>query len=791
MTQSLQLPIRGMSCSRCAERIEQGLNQLDGVTATVNFALEQLAVQLDKPATLQTVTDTVTRLGYQTEETTQRFSVEGMSCAACAARLEKVLTRAPGVVNAQVNFALAQAQVVSIGNLLTPAQLRELTTKAGFAAHFVDGEERARQEQERAEREQDAERRERVRLITAALLTSPLLLSMASMVGWLPWHMPAVIQWLLATPVQFWTGARFYRGAWRALRGGSANMDVLVVTGTSAAYFYSLWLWLTMGEHAAAHLYFEASAVVVTLVSLGKWLEGRAKRSTRAAIAELMALRPDQARVWRDERWQVVPMGDVLKGDRVQVLVGERLPVDGIIVNGASELDEAVITGESVPVVRQPGDKVMEGAINRTGILELDVLAMGADSSLGRIIHLVEQAQMGKAPFQQLVDRISALFVPLVMAIALITGLLWWQLQGNGEQALMAAVAVLVIACPCALGLATPAAVVTGTGAAARHGILIRDIDTLQKAHRIRAVIFDKTGTLTRGKPQMQTWQGSAEDLTLAAALQQGSEHPLAQAILAAVDVPLPAAEQVEVHIGRGISGAVAGHRIALGNARLMQEQGIRTSEMSEPTAGITRIWMAREGLLAGYADLVDPLRTESLPAVAALHQRHIATWLVSGDAPAAVEYAAQTLGLDGVFSRVLPEGKVEKVHELKSQTNGLVAMVGDGVNDAPALAAADVGIAMGSGADVALETAAITLMRPDPRLVVDAIAISAATWRTIRQNLFWAFVFNCLGIPLAAFGLLSPALAGAAMAMSSITVLTNSLLLKRWQPICARSEEK
>ncbi|MGY3926994.1 heavy metal translocating P-type ATPase [Aeromonas simiae] len=783
MTLSLHVPIKGMSCARCADRIERGLNELEGVKATVNFALEQGALELEQPQQLGAALERITSLGYQVEQETQQFAVEGMSCAACASRLEKVLAREPGVLKAEVNFSLNEARVSGAAGVMTPARLRDAVAAAGFTAHFRPAEDRARQLQEQAAREQGEERRERYRLIISALLTLPLLLGMAAMAGLLPWHLPPVAELLLATPVQFWVGARFYRGTWRALRARSANMDVLVATGTSAAYGYSLWLLFKLGPAAMGHLYFEASAVVITLVSLGKWLEGRAKRSTRAAIVELMALRPQQARVWRDESWQQVAIAEVLKGERIQVLVGERIPVDGVITGGESELDEAVVTGESVPVLRGIGDRVLEGTINGSGVLELEARAVGEESNLGRIIALVEQAQMGKAPFQQLVDRISALFVPVVMVIALLTGLLWWQLNGSGEQALMAAVAVLVIACPCALGLATPAAVVTGTGAAARHGILIRDIETLQRAHRVRAVIFDKTGTLTQGRPSLEQWHGDGADLRLAAALQQGSEHPLARAMLAAVDETLPQPEDLKVHVGSGIEGRVEGHHLFVGNQALMQRAGVVLSGGVAAPAGVTRVWMARDGELVGWADLADPLRPESAAAVAALRARHIASWLVSGDARAAVDHAAEQLGLDGAFAQVLPAGKVERVQQLQAQSAGLVAMVGDGVNDAPALAAADVGIAMGSGAEVAMETASITLMRPDPRLVVDAIDISAATWRTIRQNLFWAFIFNTVGIPLAAFGLLSPALAGAAMAMSSVTVLANSLMLKRWRP--------
>ncbi|EKP0261241.1 cadmium-translocating P-type ATPase [Aeromonas sobria] len=787
----LQLPLSGMSCANCASRIAANLNKLDGVAATVNFALEQAAIELASPDRLPVVLDSIKSQGYDYGRETLSFQISGMTCAGCSARLNKMLAVLPGVISAEVNFSIEQARIVLVPGAQSPAALREQIEALGFGAKLAQGSASGRRQQllEREAQEAASARQAQTRVIISALLTLPLLVGMLAMAGLFPWHLPAWLELLLATPVQFWIGARFYRGAWLALKNRAANMDVLVATGTSAAYFYSLYLLLTLGMAASGKLYFEASAIIITLISLGKLLEARARRSTQSAIRELMALRPETATVWRGEAWQSVAIDEVLRGDRLRVLVGERVPVDGRIVSGASELDESILTGESLPVPRGAGDKVLGGAINRSGVLEIEATTVGEESSLSKIIALVESAQMGKAPLQQLVDKVSAVFVPVVMAIALFTLLVWYAISNDFAQALLAAVAVLVIACPCALGLATPAAIVTGTGVAARHGILIKDVDTLQKAHAIKALIFDKTGTLTQGRPVLASWSGTAEQLHLAAALQQASEHPLALAMREAVGkgLTLPQPEAVEVRVGAGIVGQVAGHRVAIGNGALLAQLGIKAPQLDEqPTDGATRVWVAIDGLVAGIAALADTLRPESAEAIATLRQRGIASWLVSGDAPAPVAHIAAQLGLDGAFDSVLPAGKVEKVEALRAQTRGLVAMVGDGVNDAPALAAADVGIAMGSGSDVAMETASITLMRSDPRLVADAIDISAATWRTIQQNLFWAFVFNIIGIPLAALGYLSPELAGAAMALSSITVLSNSLLLKRWQPKAA-----
>ncbi|WP_257982478.1 heavy metal translocating P-type ATPase, partial [Aeromonas salmonicida] len=471
--------------------------------------------------------------GYDYGHETLSFQISGMTCAGCSARLNKMLAALPGVISAEVNFSIEQARIELVPGMQTPASLRERIEELGFGAQLAQGSASGRRQQLQAREEQEAAAAYKalIQVVMSALLTLPLLVGMFSMAGLLPWHLPAWLELVLATPVQFWIGARFYRGAWLVIKNRSANMDVLVATGTSAAYFYSLYLLLTLGMAASGQLYFEASAIIITLISLGKLLEARARRSTQSAIRELMALRPETATVWRGESWQSVAIDEVLRGDRLRVLVGERVPVDGRIVSGESELDESILTGESLPVPRGIGEGVLGGAINRSGVLEIEATTVGEDSSLSKIIALVESAQMGKAPLQQLVDKVSAVFVPVVMAIALFTLLVWYAIGNDFGQALLAAVAVLVIACPCALGLATPAAIVTGTGVAARHGILIKDVDTLQKAHAIKALIFDKTGTLTQGRPVLASWSGNDEQLRFAAALQQASEHPLALAM--------------------------------------------------------------------------------------------------------------------------------------------------------------------------------------------------------------------------------------------------------------------
>jgi Cu+-exporting ATPase len=627
-------------------------------------------------------------------------------------------------------------------------------------------------------------------------LTLPLVIPMLAAPFGLHWMLPAWLQFALATPVQFVFGARFYRAAWSALRARAGNMDQLVAIGTSAAYGLSLYQWAISPSGSMPHLYFEASAVIITLILLGKYLESRAKRQTSSAIRALQALRPERALRLQNGVEQWVALGELQLGDAIVVKPGERFPVDGRVTQGQSHADEALISGESLPQPKQSGDSVTAGAINGEGRLLVETTALGAETVLARIIRLVEDAQAAKAPIQKLVDKVSQVFVPAVLLIALAT-LLGWLLAGAGiETALLNAVAVLVIACPCALGLATPTAIMAGTGVAARHGILIKDAEALEIAHSVNLVAFDKTGTLTSGAPRiahMKAVDGdTASLLQLAGALQRGSEHSLAKAVLDACtqqQLELADVTESKALAGRGIAGRIGERQLALGNKRLLDEQQLHNEALAADAQaweaeGRTLSWLlelAPQPRVLGLFAFGDTLKEGAGEAIAALNAQGIASHLISGDNQGSVQAVAQTLGITAAHAEVLPADKAAIIAELKK--DAVVAMVGDGINDAPALAAADVGIAMGSGTDVAMHAAGITLMRGDPRLVADALDISRRTYNKIRQNLFWAFAYNLVGIPLAAAGLLNPMLAGAAMALSSVSVVSNALLLKTWKP--------
>ncbi|WP_420105835.1 heavy metal translocating P-type ATPase [Herbaspirillum huttiense] len=730
------------------------------------------------------------------------LDIEGMSCASCVMRVEKALKKIPGVTEVSVNLATERASIATAAPV-APAALIAAIEKAGYQAHQHIPEETA------APASAKKQLPSWWPVAVSAALSLPLLLPMLLAPLGIGWSLPPLWQWLLATPVQFWLGWRFYHAGWGALRARSGNMDLLVALGTSAAYGLSVWQWLSMpamGEHAMAmpHLYFESSAVVITLVLLGKWLEGRAKRQTADAIAALNALRPDRARVRRDGQDIDVPLAQVRVGDLVVLRPGERVPVDGIVKEGRSHLDEALLTGESRPQPKQAGDQLAAGAINAEGVLLFETTAIGAETMLARIVRMVEQAQAAKAPIQRLVDKVSAVFVPAVLLLSALTFLSWGLAAGDWQQALLNAVAVMVIACPCALGLATPTAIMAGTGVAARHGILIKDAQALEIAHRVDVIAFDKTGTLTVGRPrltELQAADAAGQDqehalLALAAALQARSEHPLARAVLEAAaarpGLAIPQAAQVRSVAGLGIEGHVDGRALCLGSSRWMQQlqasapalqaradqlqaQGRTLSWLAEREAGHVRIL----GLLA-FGDEIKPGAQQ---AIATLHALGIRTAMLSGDNRGAAQQVAATLGIEDVRAEVLPGDKAEAVAALRENGAHVVAMVGDGVNDAPALAAADVGIAMSTGTDVAMQAAGITLMHGDPGLAADAIDISRRTYGKIRQNLFWAFIYNLVGIPLAALGLLNPMLAGAAMAFSSVSVVSNALLLRRWRP--------
>jgi Cu+-exporting ATPase len=715
-----------------------------------------------------------------------RLPIEGMTCASCVARVEKALKKVPGVGSAEVNLATETA-TVTLAAGARPESLVEAVQKAGYETHLEAAPRAAAAAADRSWWP----------VAAAAALTLPLLVPMILDPFGVHWALPGWGQLILATPVQFVLGARFYRAGWKALLARTGNMDLLVAIGTSAAYALSVYLLVRHWEHGMPHLYFEAGAAVITLVLLGKWLEHRAKRQASEAIRALQALRPERARVRRDGTEIEVPVESVRVGDLVVVRPAERVAADGEIVEGATHVDESLITGESLPVAKGPGDRVTGGSVNAEGLIVVRATAVGAQSVLARIIEMVETAQARKAPIQRLVDQVSAVFVPVVLGIAALTLLAWGLGTGDWERAVLDAVAVLVIACPCALGLATPAAVIAGTGVAARHGVLIKDAEALEVAHRVRVVAFDKTGTLTVGKPALVALEPASGDravaLALAAAVQSGSEHPLAKAVLAAAKkdgIAAPAASDVKVTPGRGIEARVGERRLAVGSSRWMRELDVDLSALADRQAGLERqgltvSWLAELGKAPRALALLgigDELKPEAGQAVAELTRRHVQTVMLSGDSRVVAEAIASRLGIHSVRAEVLPEDKAREVRALH-QAHGTVAMVGDGINDAPALAAADIGFAMGSGTDAAMHASGVTLMRGDPRLVAAAIEISRRTYAKIRQNLFWAFIYNVIGIPLAALGLLSPVVAGAAMALSSVSVVTNALLLKRWKP--------
>ncbi len=723
------------------------------------------------------------------------LDIGGMTCAACATRVETALKQVPGVAQANVNLALERADVALQSPAVTPAELSAAVARIGFRAEprQSSSADRRRKDQAQEAERVAAERNQLVLLLVSAALTAPLVLPMLAMPFGVDLHPNPWLQFALATPVQFVVGARFYQAAFKALRAYSGNMDLLVALGTTAAYAFSAYMVVTRGADSIGHLYFEGAAAVITFVMFGKWLEGRAKRGTTAAIRALMQLRPERAVVLRDGREIEVGIEEVSAGDRIVIKPGERVPVDGTIVAGESEADESLVTGESLPVVKREGDRVTAGSLNGAGRLVVEALAVGEDTTLARIIRMVENAQTGKAPVQRLVDRVSAVFVPTVTLIAF-GALAVWLLTGHGfEQALIAAVSVLVIACPCALGLATPAALVTGTGAAARAGILVKDIEALEHAAVVDTVVLDKTGTLTEGRPALVDvvcLPGIERDdlLRLAGAVQKGSEHPLAKAVVAAVSgIDLPAAENVQAQIGRGVTGIVEGRKLAIGSRELMHELGIDLAEAEPALARIehmarTAVVVAADGRALGVLGIADPIRREAPQAIELLSAQGVRAEMLTGDIAAVAKAVADKLGIASFRASVKPADKEATVTALRA-AGRKVAMVGDGINDAPALAAADVGIALGSGTDVAVEAAGVTLMRSDPRLVSAAIDIARRTVRKIRQNLFWAFIYNVVGIPLAAAGLLTPTFAGAAMAMSSVSVVLNSLWLKRWRP--------
>lgn len=786
----IELPIAGMSCAACAARIEKNLNKLPGVSAAVNFASEKALITFDNTTTSsEKLIHSIEKAGFHVIPQSIQLKITGMTCAACSGRIEKVLNKIPGVT-ASINLATEVAHVSIMPAMTTVDDLIAAVVGAGYGASEIST---ASREEEKARRLAAYQAELRIFWISA-VLTLPFVLQMAVMLsGDHADLLPRWLQWLLATPVQFWVGKRFYLGAWHALRGGSANMDVLIALGTSMAYFFSAVVTLFALDQ---HVYFEASVAIITLVLLGKLMETRAKGKTSMAIEELIKLQPKTAMVERDGKIIEVDVNTLKVGDVFIVRPGENLPVDGIVIEGASSVNEAMLTGESLPVAKQVGAKVFAATQNQQGSLKCRATSVGAHTQLAAIIRLVEEAQGSKAPIQRVADTISGIFVPVVVVISILTlGLTWW-LSGDFVLSLINAVAVLVIACPCALGLATPTAIMVGTGRGAQVGVLVKNAAALEYAEKIQVLILDKTGTLTEGKPVVTdvVTTGPVPEqsmLQIAATLEQCSEHPLAKAVLeytASMAIRPQTVSEFTAVTGSGIKARTNDAEYLLGSPKFLQTHGAiidHTHVTALQAQGKTVVGLAShhsgECQVLGYLAIADRLRPTSALAVRQLQAMGIEVVMLTGDNIATAAAIAKQAGITQFRAEVLPQDKAAEVTKIK--TNGyFTGMVGDGINDAPALAAADVSFAIGAGSDVAIETADITLMHNDLMSVANAISLSRATLGKIRQNLFFAFIYNVLGIPLAAAGMLNPIVAGAAMAMSSVSVVTNSLLLKRWQ---------
>ncbi len=780
----VSIDIQGMTCSACVARLEKAFGRVDGIEkANVNLPLEKATLVVDPTiVAFDDLKSIVERTGFNIGTQSRIYFIEGMTESRHTDLVEEALLNVPGMLAAEVNYAEERVQVTFVARSLSDSALVEAITKVGFVLLIPT---------EHTSMSRDAERaddREKLLLIVSCVICVPFLIQMfAQFFGWEEIHMMPAAEVVLATTLQLLVGARFYRAAYNAIRGGSANMDVLVVLGTTAAYLYSWYVMLQFGEAAEGEMYFEAAALILTFILLGKRLESRAKRATMAAVKELMDLRPRTARL-RDEtgQWRDRPVDDLELGSVFEIRPGDRIPADGLVLVGRTSIDEALLTGESAAVSKTVGDMVFEGSINVDGRVEVETTALGEDGTLHQIVEAIENAQTGKIAVQRLVDRVSAVFVPVVIGIAVVVFVSWWFAGSDLETSLINAVSVLVIACPCALGLATPTAIITGTGAAARAGILYKDIQCVEEAQRISVIAFDKTGTLTTATPTLNDVTtlasiSTADAIQLASSLQANSTHPIAEAFMTAAqsrDIDVVAVNDFRNHVAEGVEGRIDGKRYFVGNERFAQRMGVSLDESMVADA----VLLFTESVLLAKFEITDTLRAEAPRAVKTLSDLGVRTCMLSGDAEEKAKLIAARLGITEYLAELTPEGKVSAIERMSNQDE-IVAMVGDGINDAPALARANVGIAMSSGTDVSLEVAPITLMRNDLNLIGAAIQASRATFRKIKQNLFWAFVYNVIMLPLAALGVLTPTIAGAAMALSSVSVVCNSLWLRAWKP--------
>lgn len=783
------LGITGMTCAACANRIEKNLNKINDVDATVNVTTEKATVAYNpESTTIDDLTHSIEKTGYGVLTEKAELDVIGMTCAACSNRIEKVLNRDAGVEHANVNLTTENATIAYNLEMTSIDDLIKKIQKIGY-----DAKPKQAASEKSSQKEQELKHK-RTKLIISAILAAPLLLTMfVHLFGMQIPHifMNPWFQFALATPVQFIIGWQFYVGAYKNLRNGSANMDVLVALGTSAAYFYSLYemiKWLNLTNYTP-HLYFETSAVLITLILFGKYLETRAKTQTTNALSELLNLQAKEARVLRNQEELMIPLNEVVQGDHLIIKPGEKIPVDGKVIKGTTSIDESMLTGESIPIEKVQNDNVIGSTMNKNGSITVEATKVGKDTALASIIKVVEEAQGSKAPIQRLADIISGYFVPIVVGIALLTFIVWITLVQTGqfEPALVAAIAVLVIACPCALGLATPTSIMVGTGKAAENGILFKGGEHIERTHQVNTVVLDKTGTITNGKPVVTDFDGDDKVLQLLASAEKGSEHPLAESIVNYAKknhIPFLEVAHFEAIPGHGIKATIDGKSLCVGNRKFMIEENIAINSAETQLSrfeqdGKTAMMIAIDSELKGTIAVADTVKASTSEAIQQLHDLDIEVVMLTGDNERTAQAIAKQVGIDTVITEVLPEEKATKIVELQDQGN-TVAMVGDGVNDAPALVQADIGIAIGSGTEVAIEAADVTILGGDLLLIPKAMKASKSTIRNIRQNLFWAFGYNVAGIPIAALGLLAPWVAGAAMALSSVSVVTNALRLKR-----------